>query len=304
MSVLGQKDYKLIIITYMSSYTGLVNDALDVMYLIQAARSRLVPLSDMAAAQTQREALVRPGSAFIFLSTNDQITRWRDGRRWHKSRINGPFLVYTEREESPNSSEFRHRGINLLKPRLIKKAITVPLNNGEKYQIISYYENNYPVSLPNPSSDPMFRQLELDHSLFPSLTRDGLYGKNRPKVTGFGLQGLITSQDTQHFETRDHFSSNKRHSIDQSTEDFFPASNTSFNPLQDQDYMAFLEEALENALGDQGPVRQSLADSAGSKGIRFVSHSNWQPGSNFRDIMRDLNQRGAKYLVSSNQRQR
>ncbi|ORY43970.1 hypothetical protein BCR33DRAFT_232432 [Rhizoclosmatium globosum] len=81
------------------------------------------------------------------------MMRWRDGRRWSPSRINGPFLMYREVEAgSPTGARkdiagTRERfdttcfraGTRGVVGGLVKRTVTLEGSDGNRYRVINYF---------------------------------------------------------------------------------------------------------------------------------------------------------------------
>ncbi|KAI9330323.1 Gti1/Pac2 family-domain-containing protein [Obelidium mucronatum] len=90
--------------TYFESYYGFIKDRQDVNILVEACIAGLVPLFTTVPSSTIR---IRSGSVVVFRENalaQANSTRWRDGRHWSPSRVNGAFLLYREVEASLNKT--------------------------------------------------------------------------------------------------------------------------------------------------------------------------------------------------------
>lgn len=157
-------------------YFGIIENTIEALRLVQAARLCVVPRILRRLNDTERKEKIVSGAVFIFCAEESGIKRWTDRRLWSPSRIDGNFLVYKEMNEknrglrkadrfeewtsapespgtlssaqgqrvhtyrpsSPNASENITVNGGLKEGGLLKRTITVKIN-GLDHHVISYY---------------------------------------------------------------------------------------------------------------------------------------------------------------------
>jgi hypothetical protein len=157
------------------SYYGKIEDSEDAILLIEACRLGRIHNAGRRLSSHERDHSIRSGAIFVWRegSSIDEVSRWTDGRRWEKSRIQGAFLVYNERPSDRNTS---HRIAN--QAPLTKKAVTLNLKNNERYHLIAYYRQEDLPDLVSPRADNFLNDIQVQRSLYPRMTRNEIYGKN------------------------------------------------------------------------------------------------------------------------------
>ncbi|KAI8843178.1 Gti1/Pac2 family-domain-containing protein [Chytriomyces cf. hyalinus JEL632] len=166
------------------TFRGYVKDTADAHALIEACIAGILrPLN--TAPESLSHLRIRSGTCLVFGDDQSKhadgkghTARWRDGGRWSRSRLQGPFLLYREVESTKNCapaedtySKFlltvasteteqctRFRN-TVLRPQtrfvpngLAKRTITLTGSNGLRYRVISYF---YPPSVAHLYGDPV-----------------------------------------------------------------------------------------------------------------------------------------------------
>lgn len=144
----------------MESYNGILCTKRDALFLIEAAKQRLVPLVTQRFSSYERQTSIRAGAVFVWREQGSNIRRWTDGRKWSASRVSGVFLSY--REMQPARSQTCHI-IDEKQGGLLKQSFSYCVGGGDKYHVVSYAASDLdPASLARclrPSLDPRFQAL-------------------------------------------------------------------------------------------------------------------------------------------------
>ena len=118
----------------MISHTGYMENLLDGLLLIEAARTGQIPKVSHRLTQEEHD-LIQSGTIFIWSEHDVNIKRWTDGRNWSNSRLKGRFLIYKE-----TKSEVPMR----------KKTLCARTISGEKFHVICYYNERDIPNLTKP----------------------------------------------------------------------------------------------------------------------------------------------------------
>ena len=286
----------------MSSYRNtLVASAHDATILIEACRIGLIPPASREVDMAEKSSLITSGSAFVFEDEdNDKIHRWVDGRKWSKSRIHGPFLVYEEKKSNTVSS-FRDPNDPSRPERMIKKAVSVRLENGQRFHLICYHLEGDVPFLISPSADPFFKNLHIEIDLYPPMTRQGIYGKEKHKfnceeVKNLGSIPPVSERQTA--EVSDSFTPNS-HGANSLV--FEPPS--SLNAIEEQGVWQSRVDALftqtsntPTVSGVEHSPRYPVKSAYPPRKPVFLSYDRWRPS--FRgDQIDELNRLSCRYLV-------
>lgn len=144
----------------MESYNGILCTKRDALFLIEAAKQKLVPLVTQRFSSYERQTSIRAGSVYVWREQGSNIRRWTDGRKWSASRVSGVFLSY--REMQPARSQTCHI-VDQKQGGLIKQSFSYCVGGGDKYHVVSYAASDLdPASLARclrPSLDPRFQAL-------------------------------------------------------------------------------------------------------------------------------------------------
>ncbi|KAJ3063231.1 hypothetical protein HDU98_000927 [Podochytrium sp. JEL0797] len=155
-----------------STVTGFVKEPYDASLVIAAIVSGALQALN-AVPMSLSDLRIESGTVLVFAenSSMGQMVRWRDGKRWSASRLQGPFLLYREVEASSNSSpstttspssthpeqeaRFQNtvvRGKTKFVPNgLAKRTLTLTGSDGNRYRVISYF---YPADVAHLYGDP------------------------------------------------------------------------------------------------------------------------------------------------------
>lgn len=74
-------------------YLGLVDNTVQAMRLVYAARQGVIPRTIRRLNIQERKTMLFSGAVFVFGEEESGMKRWTDGRLWSPSRISGNFLV-------------------------------------------------------------------------------------------------------------------------------------------------------------------------------------------------------------------
>lgn len=147
----------------MESYNGILCTKRDALFLIEAAKQRLVPLVTQRFSSYERQTSIRAGAVFVWREQGSNIRRWTDGRKWSASRVSGVFLSY--REMQPPRSQTSCHVVDEKHGGLIKQSFSYCAGSGDKFHVVGYAESDLaadPARLARcqrPSLDPRFRAL-------------------------------------------------------------------------------------------------------------------------------------------------
>ncbi|TPX73664.1 hypothetical protein CcCBS67573_g05052 [Chytriomyces confervae] len=168
---------------FAETFRGFVKDTQDAQALIEACiAGALRPLN--TTPEHLSHLRIRSGTCLVFGDDYSKhgdgrghTARWRDGGRWSRSRLQGPFLLYREVEPTKTSvpsedtySKFlqtvastepeqctRFRN-TVLRPQtrfvpngLAKRTITLTGSDGQRYRVISYF---HPANVAHFYGDP------------------------------------------------------------------------------------------------------------------------------------------------------
>ncbi|KAL7751624.1 Gluconate transport-inducing protein [Sorochytrium milnesiophthora] len=166
-------------ISSFEAFYGSLVTLRDALLVIEAVRRGLLPRVVKRLDDTQREA-IRPGSVFVWLESETGMKRWTDGKCWSPSRILGSFLTYREVRKA-----LRHKvlpkDIDVPPDGLIKKAISVTAQTGERLHLISYNSPLLYDRLPTPSSTPLFADIHITKDMFPYLDSTEDWAASQPQ---------------------------------------------------------------------------------------------------------------------------
>jgi hypothetical protein len=143
----------------MESYNGVLQDKLDALYLIEAARRDLIPQIYQRFSIFERQRYIRPGCVFIWNERKSKIKRWTDGRKWSASRVIGTFLSYKEMKPPKKKTHGCHI-IEEMDDGLLKQSFSYNIGE-DKYHIVSYIDTKN-QSLQRPSRDSRFSTLQVE----------------------------------------------------------------------------------------------------------------------------------------------
>ncbi|KAI9349215.1 Gti1/Pac2 family-domain-containing protein [Obelidium mucronatum] len=141
----------------IETFFGFIKDRLDGFLLIEACiAGELKPLQSVPL-----HINIRSGTCIVFAEdvTHNQ-SRWRDGKRWSASRINGPFLLYREIEPSnlgtrkvtpKTESSYSRFDTTSFRPNtrmalngLAKRTVSLIGSDYNRYRVINYF---YPADV-------------------------------------------------------------------------------------------------------------------------------------------------------------
>ena len=286
----------------MASYQGIkVENSQDVILLIEACRTGRIPNAGRRLSQHERDNEIRSGAVFIWRegSNIDEVARWTDGRKWEKSRIQGPFLVYNERIMAsqfygPSAPPFDYDS----PPQLIKRAVKILLNNQERYHLVAYHYEQDLKNLVAARNDAFLQSIPIPRNLYPKMTRNELYGKpaRRRKLAAcesFPTASLSSSQ--MNYQGRLSLLEHPRtvHSSQKVSPVSSPKATSFYVPaIQDKgdSYIHSLEQSLESYLmmlkGGSDDSRQEVTSPSNPSVPRFID-----PGPRFPEPLKrtDIN---------------
>lgn len=158
----------------MESYSGVVCTKTDALYLIQAARKKLVPLVTQRFSNYERQLYIKPGMVFVWNENDSNIRRWTDGRKWSASRVSGAFLSYREMKPAESAGGTCHI-VDEKDHGLLKQSFSYCVGS-EKYHIVSYMTSELGVAISanadknastyqRPSLDRRFKDLQIEELL-------------------------------------------------------------------------------------------------------------------------------------------
>jgi hypothetical protein len=298
----------------MTSYQNtFVATARDATLLIEACRVGHIPPARRDVDMAEKSALITSGAVFVFEDIDsDKIHRWVDGRKWSKSRIYGPFLVYEEKRPSHSTFPRDPTGHHSRpKERMTKKAVSVKLENGKRFHLICYHKECDIPYLITPSADPFFAELHVQQDLYPPMTRQGIYGKDKRKshhVERISLDSTYTGNPPS--ELRPEISASY-------TPNSSGANALLFQATQPKEQDSLWQSRVD-ALFSQPSIRPPPSaistgveiipslqwDSRPScflSGPRFTVYDRWKPLFT-DDHRRELNRAGCRYLVHKTSR--
>ena len=310
--------------TVMTSYSGFVANAEDAVLLIEACRLRLLPAATRNLVSWERDQLIVSGSVFIFEEDHFEsvVTRWRDGLKWDKSRIQGPFLVYRERDDSQLPEDLGDVGTSQQRERLTKRAVTVALKNGEKYHLISYYFESSLSNLMIPTQDPRLQSVQVDEDLYPELTRTALYmskGKKSKKSKRHARRSAPpTISNRSPITTRQEMINQPSLVVIANTApQSSMISSTPQYSSHSADYISYLENSIASCLANlpyqQDPSPIQRIEAPQPPPLPPVTHQtrqiiqsrhfrDWRPHFETREVIDLMNKRALRDLLHSRRR--
>ncbi|PVV00265.1 hypothetical protein BB560_005360 [Smittium megazygosporum] len=189
----------------METYNGYIDTTNDALLVLEACRTGLLKPVQRRLSEDER-LKIKSGSIFVWDEELSGIKRWTDGKSWSPSRVNGCFLTYNEleRKKSSSSSDINtknlssddeHRSLSSqdngqisgnttatgsCDSGLIKKALSVFSQFGNKLHLICYYKKEYVVSgkLKTPSKDPLFENIVIPPGMYPEMVPELVHNMN------------------------------------------------------------------------------------------------------------------------------
>ncbi|KAI9364440.1 Gti1/Pac2 family-domain-containing protein [Zopfochytrium polystomum] len=165
----------------IETFYGFISTPLDALMVVEGCRLGLLHTLDVRPREIS-DIVIRSGSVIVFDEAGSRMRRWRDNRKWSPSRVAGPFLLYKEIDTAdsqrksiaqmptkciPGVDPVFGAGVlrgdcRILDDGLTKKTMSVVMDDGKKYRVISYYLRSDVIEgrLVVPSKSPMLASID------------------------------------------------------------------------------------------------------------------------------------------------
>lgn len=141
----------------LETYRGQVWSIKDTLLIFEGIRLGILHKVSRRLDDRERQ-LIGPNMVFAWNESECGMKRWTDGKSWSTSKVQGPFLVYTELDETKS----------VARKGLVKQSFSLKTKQNEKLHLIAYLdpEDNLPCRVP--SSDPLLQTLHISPSVYHS----------------------------------------------------------------------------------------------------------------------------------------